>query len=154
LSGVLLISASHASRGIFTKFGRNAVAKVKIMQALCTYSSISLLNSHALAQQRLARHQRRIRGSIGPIIENERGLDDRLAVVHQRRHDAAGIKLAIGRIVLIAAQCQEMLFGVETFLLERDAHLLSADRIECSSTRSSPKHIAAAILMFPAPGVE
>jgi hypothetical protein len=43
LSGVLLTSASQASRGIFRKFGRNAVAKVKIMHELCTYSSISLL---------------------------------------------------------------------------------------------------------------
>src|SRR5262249_10612129 len=42
-SGVLLISASQASRGILIKFGRNAVAKVRIMQELCTYSSISLL---------------------------------------------------------------------------------------------------------------
>ena len=43
LSGALLISASHASRGIFRKFGRNAVAKVMMVQELCIYSSMSLL---------------------------------------------------------------------------------------------------------------
>ena len=43
LCGELGLSASQASRDILRKFGRNAVAKVSIVQALCTYSSISLL---------------------------------------------------------------------------------------------------------------
>ena len=43
LSGALLISASHCSRAILRNRGRNAVAKVMMVQALCMYSSISLL---------------------------------------------------------------------------------------------------------------
>ena len=43
LSGALLISASHVSRGTFKKAGRNAVAKVRMVQELCRYSSMNLL---------------------------------------------------------------------------------------------------------------
>src|SRR5580704_15814392 len=43
LSGDLAISACQAAGAIFRKAERNAVANVRIMQELCTYSSISLL---------------------------------------------------------------------------------------------------------------
>ena len=43
LSGALLISASQTSLGTFRKLGRKAVAKVRMVHALCKYSSISLL---------------------------------------------------------------------------------------------------------------
>jgi hypothetical protein len=50
--------------------------------------------------------------------------------MHESGDNPIGIELAIGRIVLIPSQCQKMLFDVEPFLRERDAHLLSAYRID------------------------
>ena len=45
-------------------------------------------------------------------------------------HDGIGIELAIARIVLITAQRQQVLLDLETFFVERNPHLLRADRID------------------------
>jgi hypothetical protein len=75
-------------------------------------------------------HQRGLREGVIEIIENERRLDDRFAIMHQRGHHAVGIELAIGRIVLVAAQRQQVLLDLETLFMKRNPHLLRADRID------------------------
>jgi len=50
--------------------------------------------------------------------------------MHQSRHYAIGIEFAISRVVLIAAQRQQVLPDLETFFVERDTNLLRAYRID------------------------
>src|SRR5580693_4054079 len=85
---------------------------------------------HAVTKLRLLRHQRRRWERLIQVIKDQRGFDDRAAVVHQRRHDTVRVELQIGRIELVPAQGEEMFLGVEAFLDERNAHLLRADRID------------------------
>jgi hypothetical protein len=89
-----------------------------------------VVHPRAMAQQRLARHQRRLREGIVEVIENERRLDDGFAVVHERRHDAIGIEFAIGRIVLTAAQRQQVFLNLETLFGKGNPHFLRTDRID------------------------
>ena len=72
LSGALLISACQTTGGIVRKAGRNAVANVRIVQELCTYSSMSLcVHAHAVALERLPRHKRRLGEGIIDVIKDQ-----------------------------------------------------------------------------------
>ena len=89
-----------------------------------------VVHAHAMPQSRLLRHQRRIGKHLVDVVEDQRRLHDRLAVVDQRRHDPVRIELEIFRLVLVAAQRQDMVLGLLAFLLQCDAYLLRADRID------------------------
>ena len=67
-----------------------------------------VVHAHAMPQSRLRRHQRRIGKHLVDVVEDQRRLHDRLAVVDQRRHDPVRIELEIFRLVLVAAQRQDM----------------------------------------------
>jgi hypothetical protein len=88
-----------------------------------------VVHAHAMAQARLLRHQRWIRKHIIDVVEDQRRLNDRLAVVNERRHDPVRIAREIGRLVLVAAQSQQMFFGLQARLRQRDSHLPCANRI-------------------------
>ena len=68
---------------------------------------------HAVTKLRLLRHQRRRWERLIQVIKDQRGFDDRAAVVHQRRHDTVRVELQIGRIELVPAQGEEMFLGVD-----------------------------------------
>ena len=50
--------------------------------------------------------------------------------MHQSRHHAVGIELAVGRIVLIAAQCQQVLLNLKTLFSKCYPHFLRTNRID------------------------
>src|ERR1700691_6101 len=127
LSGALPISARHASGVICRKAGRNAVANVRMVQELCTYSSISLLHAYAVALTRLLRHQRWIGKCIIDVIEDQRGFGDRCAFMDQCRHYAVRIEFQIRGLVLVSSQRHDVVLGRQSLFFQRDANLLGAD---------------------------
>src|SRR5258705_10484790 len=50
--------------------------------------------------------------------------------MHERGYDAVWIELEVVRLVLVAAQRQQMLLRLLALFLQRDAHLLRTDRID------------------------
>jgi hypothetical protein len=48
----------------------------------------------------------------------------------QRRHDGIRVQLHVFLVELVAAQRHQVVAVLEPLLRERDAHLLSADRID------------------------
>jgi len=64
------------------------------------------------------------------VVEDHRGLDDRLFVVDQGRHDGVGIKLHVGRVELIAPQRHQMLLVREPLFRQSDPRLLGANGID------------------------
>jgi hypothetical protein len=69
-------------------------------------------------------------GDLVEIFDDDRGIDDDLAVVVERRHDAVRIERQIVRLELVAGQEVELLLGERLALgVEHEAHPLRAGRL-------------------------
>src|SRR5580704_6985757 len=86
---------------------------------------------HAALQPRIGGDKpRRLRKRLVDIFADQRRLDHRLAVVHQRRHHAFGIELEIVLIVLLGfEQIDPDRLPFQPLRPQRDADLLAAHRV-------------------------
>jgi hypothetical protein len=89
-----------------------------------------VVHAHAVPLARVLRHQGRLREGVVDIIENQRRFDDRIAVVDQRWHNAVRIDLQIRGLVLVPAKRHDVVLGFLSLLVQRDADLLGANRID------------------------
>jgi len=71
-----------------------------------------------------------LRIGVVEIFADDRGLDDDIPIVHERRHHSIRIELQIfGPLLIAGAKIQMMAFPRKLFFRESKAHLLRANRL-------------------------
>src|SRR3981189_3210497 len=106
-----------------TKHRREADLGHALEQALVNHLAPQ---SHPRSQPWIGGYQPRLRKRVVEILADQRRFDDRLAVMHERRHDPFGIELQVFGVVLLGLE-QIDLDGspVEPLGAHRNAHFLA-----------------------------